>query len=82
MESWSEFVTAVAAIIVAAKHSLQLCFGYCSQKIQYNKLIENLTKSVHGRVHSLSYGCTREVAKHERSVRVIQGDNQLKLLYP
>ena len=66
MESWPEIVTAVPAI-VAAKHSLQLCFGYCSQKIQYNKLIGYLKKLV----HSLSYGCTCQIGKHEISVRVI-----------
>ena len=45
MENWPEIVTAVPAI-VAAKHSLQLCFGYCSQKIQYNKLIGYLKKLI------------------------------------
>ena len=30
-------------------------------------------------VQPWSYGCTREVAKHERSVRVARGDSRVRL---
>ena len=47
--------------------------------LQNYSLILSIKKWLACSVQPSSYGCTREVAKHERSVRVARGDSQVRL---
>ena len=51
--------------------TVKVCYMYLRQEYdQFKKMVN---------VQPWSYGCTREVAKHERSVRVARGDSRVRL---